>query len=99
MTLLSAPVALAPVAAQADHVCTPPQLDTSMGCIWPEQLGLRIQLGQPLGGTAILTELPAEDIGRRDRAGRGFYRVASSSLVLLLEGPDLIVREMFYIPR
>ncbi|WP_316014169.1 hypothetical protein [Roseobacter sp. HKCCA0434] len=94
LTFLASCLPLAPALGQ--HDCEPPQLDTKSGCIWPEQLGLVIREGEPLVGSAILRIVPPETLGRDPVDGATYYRVASSNLVLLLEGPQLIVREIFY---
>lgn len=88
---------LTPAVAQVD--CIPPQLDTQNGCIWPEQLGLAVILGQPLRGAAILTLLSADLVGPKYEEEFTYYRVGDSSLVLALEGENLVVRDMFYISR
>lgn len=87
-------------AVQAQETCTPPQLDTQSGCIWPEQLGLSIIMGRPLIGTAILTELDGASLGEHPpHEGLTYYRIANSSLILGVEDTQLLVREMFYLPR
>lgn len=99
MCLLLPFIGAGSVHAQVNQECAAPQLDTQIGCVWPEQLGLRIEVGVPLGGVAILTLLSPSEVGKHPPEGQGYYRVARSSLVLALEGDELIVRDMFYLPR
>jgi len=86
-------------AQESESGCTAPQLDTNRGCIWPEQLGVAIVMGRPLRGAAILTVMVPDEVGEKYNAEYSYYRVAQTSLILALEGEDLIVRDMFYLPR
>lgn len=90
--------AISPV--QANQHCVVPQLDTPHGCVWPEQLGIRIALDQPLGGGPLLVELTQAELGAQYHGTYQFFRVANSSLIIAVQGETMIVRQMFYLaPR
>ncbi len=88
-----------PAAAQ-EAACPLPRLQTNGGCIYPELLGLHIALGEPLRGQATLHPIAHEDIDRGPPPeGQGYFRLAASRMILLVEVENYVVMDIFADPR
>ncbi|QPH53525.1 hypothetical protein [Pontivivens ytuae] len=92
--------ALPEVAAAQEAACPLPRLQTNGGCIYPELLGLHLALGEPLRGQATLHPIEPEEIGRAaPPEGQGYFRLAASRMILLVEVENYVVMDIFTDPR